>query len=484
MLPVLPAHPVPPPATEEPVESVAVPALAPALAPSVPTEPPAFPPVLAEAPASAVWRADGPRAFLGTSWNTVGAMPPQVNDDEVSFELTGRGQRSELEPALPAVQEGDQHDVTFSVRLDGEFARGSTARQVIARWENDSPGQAPLDLRVSDGELVLHGGEGHPSGPRTFTRTLGPAPIGEWTQLRVLVRFSADPRKAGVSVWRDGRSVVDDDHPRGGTLYPGQQSYLKVGLHRDRAIAPLSRVRFAAWRIDHGRAAAHSDRTGPSRDDTPTAVRPSIGPSDDEPRSTPSGAANGHASESSARDGSDRDVAEHTPTIQQHTSPNEGSDREESDDGPSSERSSTGSSDPERSTSQSDMSHRPVSERSSRHVGTIPGHRRKARRTANNPRRTRHLITARSPAGAPRRTTGPLAAHPRTPAHTKAPRGTARQPTSTPDVVTTPAGARATDSRAARSQSKATYRSGVLDMEPAGQSEVARGIDTRTTQYE
>ena len=339
---------MPPPATEEPVESAAVPALAPTLAPSVPTEPPAFPPVLAEAPASTVWRADGPRAFLGTSWNTVGAMPPQVNDDEVSFELTGRGQRSELEPALPAVQEGDQHDVTFSVRLDGEFARGSTARQVIARWENDSPGQAPLDLRVSDGELVLHGGEGHPSGPRTFTRTLGPAPIGEWTQLRVLVRFSADPRKAGVSVWRDGRSVVDDDHPRGGTLYPGQQSYLKVGLHRDRTIAPLSTVRFAAWRIDHGRAAAHPDRTGPSRDDTPTAVRRSIGPSDDEPRSTPSGASDGHASGSSARDESDRDVAQHTPTIQRHTSPNDGSDREDSDDGPSSERSSTGSSEPER----------------------------------------------------------------------------------------------------------------------------------------
>ncbi len=126
---MLPVPPVPPPATEEPVESVAVPALAPALAPSVPTEPPAFPPELAEAPASTVWRADGPGAFLGTSWNTVGALPPQVNDDEVSFELTGRGQRSELEPALPAVQEGDQHDVTFSVRLDGEFARGSTARQ-------------------------------------------------------------------------------------------------------------------------------------------------------------------------------------------------------------------------------------------------------------------------------------------------------------------------------------------------------------------
>ena len=362
---VLPVPPMSPPTTEEPVESAAVPAPAPTLAPPTSTEPP----VLAEAPASTLWRADGPHAFLGTSWNTVGAMPPQVNDDEVSFELTGRGQRSELEPALPAVQEGDQHDVTFSVRLDGEFSRGPTARQVIARWENDSPGQAPLDLRVSDGELVLHGGEGHPSGPRTFTRTLGRAPIGEWTQLRVLVRFSADPQKAGVSVWRDGRSVVDDDHPRGGTLYPGQQSYLKVGLHRDRTITPLSRVRFAAWRIDHGRAAAHPERTGPSRDDTPAAVRQSSGPSDDEPRSTLFGAANG-ASESSARDESDRDAAQHTPTIQQHTSPNDGSDREESDDGPSSERRSTGSSDPERSTSQSDTSHRPASERSSRHVGT------------------------------------------------------------------------------------------------------------------
>ena len=100
---------MPPPATEEPVESVAVPALSPTPAPAVPTEPPA----LAEPPASAVWRADGPGAFLATSWNTVGAMPPQVNDDEVSFQLTARGQRSELEPALPALEEGDQHDVTF-----------------------------------------------------------------------------------------------------------------------------------------------------------------------------------------------------------------------------------------------------------------------------------------------------------------------------------------------------------------------------------
>ncbi|WP_345381173.1 heparin lyase I family protein [Actinomycetospora straminea] len=229
------AAPVPP--TDTPAPAEAVPAVAPA--------------PIAEPPAPSVWRADGPGAFRRTPWNTVGAPPPRVDDDEVAVVLTGRGQRSELEPAVPAAQEGDRHDVTFSVRLDGEFARSPAAQQVIARWENDGPGTAPLDLRVRDGALVLHGGEGHPSGPRTVTHDLGPAPVGEWTDLRVQVDFSANPDRARVSVWRDGLLVVDD-HPPGGTLYPGQQSYLKVGLHRDRLLAQPSSVQFRTWHVEYG----------------------------------------------------------------------------------------------------------------------------------------------------------------------------------------------------------------------------------------
>ncbi|MEJ2863742.1 heparin lyase I family protein [Actinomycetospora flava] len=257
--------PVPPVPAQEPVAAE--------------TDPDPAPPV----PAPQVWRADGPGAFHRTPWTTVGTAVPQVDGDEVSFRLTGRGQRSELEPAIPVVHEGDQHDLTFAVRLDGEH----TGDHVIARWENDSPGQAPLALRVRNGELVLRGGEGHPSGPRTFTRALGHAPLGEWTRLRVLVRFSADPEKGGVSVWRDGRPVVDDERPRGGTLYPGQQSYLKVGLHRDRTVASPSTARFGALRVDHGRA----DR---ERDDSRTDVR----------RSTDDRA--GSSGDRSARDGSER----------------------------------------------------------------------------------------------------------------------------------------------------------------------------------
>jgi hypothetical protein len=230
-----------------------------------------------ERPAPTVWRADVPGAFRRTPWNTVGTLPPLVGGDAVAFHLTGRGQRSELEPDIPTVREGDQHDVTFSVRLDGP-----APQQVITRWENDGPGQAPLDVRVQDGGLVLHGGGGHPSGPRTFTRELGPAPVGEWTQLRVRVRFSADPGKASVSVWRDGRSVVDDERPRGGTLYPGQQSYLKAGLHRDRTVARPSTVQFRAWRLEHGPAQQREEASSRHRTadaaDRPDRSRPS-GPS-------------------------------------------------------------------------------------------------------------------------------------------------------------------------------------------------------------
>jgi hypothetical protein len=338
----------------------------------------------ARAPASAVWRADGLGAFLRTSWNTVGAMPPQVHGGEVSFQLTGRGQRSELEPALPAVHEGDQHDVTFSVRLDGELATDSQAHQVIARWENDSPGRSPLDLRVDDGELLLHGGEGHPSGPRTFTRALGPAPIGGWTRLRILVRFSADPHKAGVSVWRDGRSVVDDHHPRGGTLYPGQQSYLKVGLHRDRTIATPTTVRFSGWSIHHEGGAAGPRRMGPTGNDTPARVRPSTGASDVGRRSPRAG-----TSVRPASDGSGRDAGRHASTNERDTSPSDRSDREESQAGSSSERSSTSSSEPGRHSSQSDTSGRRTPERlSTDDSASTPRHRSEPSRRTSPPATT------------------------------------------------------------------------------------------------
>jgi hypothetical protein len=202
----------------------------------------------------------------------VGAAPPRTEAGQVSFELTGRGQRSEVEPDLPTVQEGDQHDIIFSVRLSSDFPAHASGRQVIARWENDSPGAAPLDLRVREGQLVLHGGGGHPSGPRTFERSLGPAPNGQWCHVALRVCFSANPDTAHISAWLDGRSVLHDHHPPGGTLYPGQQSYLKVGLHRDPNVSHPATVQFRDLRIAQVRAAAHPDHR--ARSVSPVASGP------------------------------------------------------------------------------------------------------------------------------------------------------------------------------------------------------------------
>jgi polysaccharide lyase-like protein len=233
-------------------------------APEAPTASPTAEP----APSPTLWRADQPAAFRSTPWNSVGAAPPRVEGRQVSVRLSGRNQRSELEPHLPAVQEGDQHDVTFWLRLGLDFPVHDSRRQVIARWENDGPGPAPLELRVRDGQLVLHGGEGHPTGWRILDRPLGAVPTGQWCQLGLRVCFSANAGDATVSVWRDGEPVLTDHHPAGGTLYPGQQSYLKVGLHRDAAVAQPAEVHLRDLQVARTRATSQPDRRAVSSGST------------------------------------------------------------------------------------------------------------------------------------------------------------------------------------------------------------------------
>lgn len=201
------------------------------------------------APAAPLWLGDGPQAFRSTPWNTVGTAPPRMDADGVRFAVSGPYQRAELEPALPPMTEGDELYFAFSVRLDENFPADGSSRQVITQWKNDSPGSAPVDLRVRNGQLVLHGGHGHPSGPTTFTRNLGPAPVGRWSDVVVRVRFSANPDEGSVSAWQDGEQEVGCYHPPGGTLYPGQSSYLKTGLAREPTITRPAEVAFRDWTV-------------------------------------------------------------------------------------------------------------------------------------------------------------------------------------------------------------------------------------------
>lgn len=201
------------------------------------------------APAAPLWLGNEPQAFRTTPWNTVGTTPPRVDDDALRFAVSGPYQRTELEPAVPAMKEGDELYFAFSVRLDEKFPANGSSRQVITQWKNDSPGSAPVDLRVKNGQLVLHGGHGHPSGPSTFTRNLGPAPVGRWSDVVVRVRFSANPEEGSISAWQDGQQEVGCYHPPGGTLYPGQTSYLKTGLAREPMITRPAEVAFRDWTV-------------------------------------------------------------------------------------------------------------------------------------------------------------------------------------------------------------------------------------------
>lgn len=256
-----PAPPTAPAAPTAPTAALPAPG-APSSGAAAPTQPATSPgaPSIPTAPAVTLWRAGDSGAFRSTSWNRVGAPAPRVEGSLASVWLTGRGQRSELEPDLPAVREGDQHDVTFALCLGRDFPAHGSGRQVIARWENDGPGPAPLDLRVRDGHLVLHGGEGHPSGWRVLDQSLGPVPTGQWVEVGLRVRFAADPERAHVSAWRDGEPVLVEHHPPGGTLYPGQQSHLKVGLHRDAAIAHPTAVHFRDLRVSRTSTATRPER--------------------------------------------------------------------------------------------------------------------------------------------------------------------------------------------------------------------------------
>lgn len=226
-------------------------------APVPPAPAPQAPPA-APAPVT-VWRADddGFRPAPGT---TAGTATPRVTGGQVSVQLTGRGQRSELEPDVPAAAEGDQHDLSFLLRLDHHFPVHGSGRQVIARWQNDGPGSAPLELWVRDGHLVLHGGEGHPAGWRAFDQPLGPVRAGEWCGVGLRVCFSANPDNGHVSAWRDGERVLAEHHPRGGTLYPGQQSHLKVGLHRDAQIADPATVHFRDLQVARTHGTSPTER--------------------------------------------------------------------------------------------------------------------------------------------------------------------------------------------------------------------------------
>jgi hypothetical protein len=177
-----------------------------------------------------------------------------------AYRVPGGGQRCETVPRMSRFGEGDDLWFAWSTRLSGSFPVNADTWQVITQWKNEGIGSPPIELKVSRGAYLLDGGAGWPGdtenpSPRRGSISLGSARPGVWVHWLVHVKFSADPEKGVVSLWRDGKSEVSHRHLPGGTLYPHAASYLKIGYYRDSTITQDAAVYHDSWKVGTTRRA-------------------------------------------------------------------------------------------------------------------------------------------------------------------------------------------------------------------------------------
>jgi hypothetical protein len=158
------------------------------------------------------------------------------------------GARSELEPKIENIGEGDDLYFGFSTQLSTDFPVDE-AWQVITQWKQIE-GSPPLSLNVELGEYQLQGGASHPAGPQHFIEPVGEAVPGTWVDWVVHIVFSSDSDVGFVEVWRDGQLVLPRFHPPGGTIYPSDETiYLKTGYYRNWGINEPGSVYYDDWRV-------------------------------------------------------------------------------------------------------------------------------------------------------------------------------------------------------------------------------------------
>ncbi|MEJ2870866.1 polysaccharide lyase [Actinomycetospora sp. OC33-EN08] len=191
--------------------------------------------------------AQGLGMFKDTPWNMVGAKTPTVvpatdlaGRKALKFTMPGGGKRSEIEPNVDNFTEGQDRYIRLSVRLADGFPVDTDSWQLITQFKNEGTGSPPLELRIGNGNFVLSGGFGHPSGSKSFDKVIAPAAVGKVTTLVLHVKFSSTSSKSVVDAWVDGQQKVTGFRPPGGTLYPGDYSYWKLGLYRDTGIGKTS----------------------------------------------------------------------------------------------------------------------------------------------------------------------------------------------------------------------------------------------------
>jgi hypothetical protein len=82
---------------------------------------------------------------------------------------------------------------------------------------------------------------------------------GRWERWLYRFRFSSDPAKGHITVWRDGAEVFDTATR---TLEPGYTAYYKQGIYQNTNVAAASRIWIDGTTISTSRAAAERGAWG------------------------------------------------------------------------------------------------------------------------------------------------------------------------------------------------------------------------------
>ena len=185
----------------------------------------------AQTGSGALWQSDftgsGFSQFKSTPYNNVGASAPVLVTSTVAppaqaaqFTVPAGGTRSEIEPNVATFVEGSDYYFGDSITLPATFPTAESSWQVITQWKNDGTGSPPVELKVGNGNVLIDGGYGYPTGPRLWSKTVGPAATGRQINLVVHILFSSNPAVGSLDVWMDGTQVISGYKPPGGTLYP------------------------------------------------------------------------------------------------------------------------------------------------------------------------------------------------------------------------------------------------------------------------
>jgi hypothetical protein len=135
------------------------------------------------------------------------------------------GHRAEL-VHVDGAPDGSERVYAWSTLFPSTFPRARTW-QLFAQWHHTGlTGSPPVELFAYGDELRLRVG-----GERGRVLWRGPMRPGTWHDFALRVRWSADPGEGFVELFHGGERVLP--LTRVATRYPGQGTYLKLGLYRD-----------------------------------------------------------------------------------------------------------------------------------------------------------------------------------------------------------------------------------------------------------